>query len=853
MNPNVAAFLSSWPTAPWTIGGSVLTVIIYWRGWRALARRGGAQFGAAQLGAFVAGNVALLLVVCSPLEPFAGLLLSVHMAQHLLLMFVAPPLVCLAAPQLPLMHGLPAPVLEYWIMPIVQWRAFRGALRVLMHPAVAWSVATVVLWVWHVPWLYELALESDFWHRVEHACFFASALLFWWPVVQPYPSQAVWPRVAMLPYLFLAAMPATVVCAFLTFADHVLYPRYEAVPRVFGLSALTDQAVAGAMMWVAGLVAYLIPLVYLGFTLLYGGRRPAVINSIARVRHNEGRIDSHAHSLAGNAARDISTAADEEPAWRHAPSHAVTATIAAIPRAASLPFVSITDMLAPLRPHVPLTRLVSADSLVVPAQDTVPRTAAFDLLRVPVLGSILRWPAIRRILQVALLGIAAVIVLDGLTGTQVAPLNLAGVLPWIHWRGLLVLTLLTAGNWFCMACPFMLPRAIARRWLSPVREWPSWLRSKWLAVALLLVFFWAYEALDLWSSPWWTAWIVIGYFVVAFAVDMMFRDASFCKYVCPIGQFQFVQSLVSPWQVRVREPHVCATCRTKECIRGGHDVRGCETHLFAPRKTSNLDCTFCLDCVQACPATNIGVLATMPSTASGAASRMGFVDEVARRTDLAALLLLLLFAAFANAGGMIAPVVAAEDRIAAAFGLSGVAIESGYLALSLLALPTAAIFATAACSKQGSGGAETTLQNATRFAAALTPLGATMWLAHYGFHLTTGAMAFIPAGMRFLSDWGWHIAGAESLVRSCCAVEPPAWLVRAEIMSLDFGLLASLYLVYLIATKSAQTVQRTVAAALPWWALSLALFGLGVWILLQPMEMRGTISSFGGGMAGGGG
>ena len=62
-------------------------------------------------------------------------------------------------------------------------------------------------------------------------------------------------------------------------------------------------------------------------------------------------------------------------------------------------------------------------------------------------------------------------------------MNLAGVLPWIHWRGLLILGLLVAGNFFCMACPFTLPRTLARRWLPAGRPWPRWLRSKWLAVA----------------------------------------------------------------------------------------------------------------------------------------------------------------------------------------------------------------------------------------------------------------------------------------------------------------------------------------------------------------------------------
>ena len=103
-----------------------------------------------------------------------------------------------------------------------------------------------------------------------------------------------------------------------------------------------------------------------------------------------------------------------------------------------------------------------------------------------------------------------------------------------------------AGNVFCMACPFMVPRTLARRWLPRGRSWPRWLRNKWLAVVLLVGFLWAYEAFALWDSPWWTAWIVLAYFAAAFVIDGFFRGASFCKYVCPIGQFNFVQSLISP-------------------------------------------------------------------------------------------------------------------------------------------------------------------------------------------------------------------------------------------------------------------------------------------------------------------
>ena len=92
--------------------------------------------------------------------------------------------------------------------------------------------------------------------------------------------------------------------------------------------------------------------------------------------------------------------------------------------------------------------------------------ARWDLLSVPGIGNLLRQAATRRTLQALLLGAAGLIVLDGLWGPQISPINLAGVLPWIHWRGVLVIGLLVAGNFFCLACPFTLPRNLAKRLLG---------------------------------------------------------------------------------------------------------------------------------------------------------------------------------------------------------------------------------------------------------------------------------------------------------------------------------------------------------------------------------------------------
>ncbi len=118
-----------------------------------------------------------------------------------------------------------------------------------------------------------------------------------------------------------------------------------------------------------------------------------------------------------------------------------------------------------------------------------------------------------------------------------------------------------------------------------------------------------------------------------------------------------MQSLVSPLGVKVRDPEVCATCRTRDCLRGRGGISGCELRLFLPRKAGNMDCTFCLDCVHACPHENVGVLAVPPGRDLWHDPPRSGVGPFGRRPDLAALVLLLVFGAFANAAGMVGPVL----------------------------------------------------------------------------------------------------------------------------------------------------------------------------------------------------
>ena len=462
-----------------------------------------------------------------------------------------------------------------------------------------------------------------------------------------------------------------------------------------------------------------------------------------------------------------------------------------------------------------------------------PSVAGFDLLQVRFVGSFLRSLGGRRLLQGGMLVLSLAIIVDGFLGPQISPVNLAGVLPWTYWRALTVVALLAAGNLFCMACPFMLPRELGRRLGLNTRTWPRALRSKWLAIGLLIFFFWAYEAFALWDKPAWTAWIMVGYFGGAFFIDALFRGASFCKYICPIGQFHFIQSIVSPLEVKVREPAVCATCRTHDCLRGNADHRGCETDLFLPTKSGNLDCTFCLDCVRACPRDNIGLRGVMPGMDLLHDRPRASLGRLSRRVDVAALALVLVSAAFASAAAMAGPVLAWTGGLAWA----------GTLALflsGLLIVPALAMAAALGLGRRVAPSVTPARELWSRFSLALVPLGAAMWGAHFAFHLLAGYAAGWPVLQQAAAGAGAPIFGAPDWSMSAWRVEPNT-ILSLQCLLLGAGLLLTLYLGWRIAQQCTPGLPAALRLATPWAVVAIALYAVGVWIFLQPMQMRGLV------------
>jgi hypothetical protein len=468
----------------------------------------------------------------------------------------------------------------------------------------------------------------------------------------------------------------------------------------------------------------------------------------------------------------------------------------------------------------------------------------FDLLRVAFLGRFLGWRHARTALQIPLLIVGAIMILHGLFGPALAPKNLATSLTWVYFRGALVLVLLCAGNFFCMACPFLLVRDAARRLFRPRFDWPRKLRNKWLSVALFVLILFAYELFDLWSSPWWTAWLIVAYFAAALMVDGVFKHASFCKFVCPIGQFNFVASTLSPLEVKVRDQEVCDGCHTRDCIRGRRSAasdlvviqRGCELALFQPLKTGNMDCTFCLDCVQACPHDNVGIMSRLPGSDLSEDPRRSGVGYFSRRKDLAALALVFVFGSLLNAFGMIGPVYAVESWLGHVMHVSREAPVLGAIFVFFLIVEPAVLMGLAAWLTQAwAGSRRALLPLIVRYSYGFIPLGFGMWLAHYGFHFLTGLYTIIPVAQSAAASIGWAFLGEPRWTLTGI----PATIVQPlEFGFLVLGLAGSLMVTHRLAQE--ESPAHPVRAFVPWAAICALLWAGAIWVMSQPMEMRAT-------------
>jgi cytochrome c oxidase assembly factor CtaG len=211
------------------------------------------------------GIAMLIFALISPLDPLGDeYLFSAHMIQHLLLVLVVPPLLLL---------GIPREMAQN----LLRWRFALRCEKILGRPVVAWFLGVGAVFIWHIPALYNAALESEELHILEHLCFLVTSVIFWWPVLAPLKEHRLSPS-SVLIYLMPAGMANTLLGIVLAFTSLGIYPTYlhpedtlGILPalRDWGLTPEIDQRIAGLLMWFPGGIVYVATALTITFRWLF--------------------------------------------------------------------------------------------------------------------------------------------------------------------------------------------------------------------------------------------------------------------------------------------------------------------------------------------------------------------------------------------------------------------------------------------------------------------------------------------------------------------------------------------------------------------------------------------------------
>ncbi len=262
---DLRAFLLSWSFEPEVVMGIALAGGLYARGWLRLRRRGrgGRILKPWRAWCFGGGLLAVAVALLSPIATFDSLFMFMHMIQHLLLVMIAAPLIWLGAPLLPMLWAFSRGNRRRLGRLLHPSHPIHRVFHFLTRPGIALPIFVVVIVAWHFPPLYDAAQGRTLIHDLEHATFFGAALLYYWPIIHPTGTKRRMSYAAGIIYLFPAKITGFAIGATLSMAQTAWYQTYIDAPRLWGLSALDDQQLAGLIMWIFGGLLYIVPLLIL--------------------------------------------------------------------------------------------------------------------------------------------------------------------------------------------------------------------------------------------------------------------------------------------------------------------------------------------------------------------------------------------------------------------------------------------------------------------------------------------------------------------------------------------------------------------------------------------------------------
>ena len=385
----------------------------------------------------------------------------------------------------------------------------------------------------------------------------------------------------------------------------------------------------------------------------------------------------------------------------------------------------------------------------------------------------------------------------------------------------------------------------------PQFEFPKILRNKYGVLALTILFLFSYEYFDLWASPWLTAWLILGYFAATLLTDAIFPVGTFCKYVCPLGNFNFALSVASPTQITAIDQSVCQSCEGKYCLNGREESAttrapltgvksahvllelpmvssastpshgaargafpGCETDLFVPAIQSNTDCTLCLNCVRACPYDNVALTVRSP---------LYEATNLRPRADWAWFITVLTWAGLVNAFAMIPPFFAVAAWLSRVLGTRDEA-------LLLLIIQGVGIGAGALLTWMAARG------KLRDWIGVLFPLSLAIWGGHYLFHFVTGYNTLLPNIFAALERMGLPVTtlALPGVVRG----DGIFW-IQAVISYV--ALVAAGWVAYRKAARDKADPRAVLLELLPMLLLIVLFNTLTLLIFSQPMQARGSL------------
>ncbi|MFI5294306.1 MAG: 4Fe-4S binding protein [Thermodesulfovibrionales bacterium] len=455
-----------------------------------------------------------------------------------------------------------------------------------------------------------------------------------------------------------------------------------------------------------------------------------------------------------------------------------------------------------------------------------------NLLDIPWLRSFFKSAWFQPVFQIPVLLIFLIIIAAGLFDIQQGDRNIATLLMWTIWWAAIIFTFVLVGRIWCMMCPFGAIQDWIGRLISMNKDFPKPMRNVYLSSFIFFGLTWWDSYSGIVNKPALTAYLLVGFFVVAIGMAVVFKGRAFCRYVCPIGGLIGIYAMFSPIELRHKCLDVCRGHKIKECIKGTETSHGCPMLVTPMTLDRNNYCNFCSECIKSCSQDNI-VIRTRSFAKDLWVSSKGYLDEALLAIVLVGITLIVT-------GVMVEPWHGWMDIVGKILPFDTLGIVSHtarekatflivFTVGSLIIAPLLLLISSLAVRKVTGPESPLSLKRTfVQFAYMFIPVGLSMHLAHNMNHLFKEGPEIVPAVERLMNfgspDWSvMPLMGQESIF----------WLQMGIFLVMN---IFSLYAGYRIAVK--YYGDKALRAFIPMACLAVLFMVINAYILGQPMSMR---------------